>query len=572
MAKRSSSNMVYSYLSTQRRSLVGLTNKNKLFKYHRVFFIAFIFLLKNQLIFCQNAFPHLAKKGNATQLIVHGKPFIILGGELGNSTATTLEYMQPVWGKLKAMNLNTVLIPVYWELIEAEEGKFDFSLYQDLIIEARKNNLKIVFLWFGTWKNSMSSHVPAWVKLNQEKFPRSKDESGKSQEILSCFSENVLQADLQAFENLMRFIKDFDTNDETVIMMQVENEIGMLPSARDYQTLANEAFIKEVPVDLIEYLQKNNEKLVPEFIKIWKENGYKKLGTWEEIFGKGLATDEIFMAYFYSKFTNKITDAGKKIHPIPMFVNAALNRIGKEPGQYPSAGPLPHLIDVWKSGGAAIDFLAPDFYNPDFKQWCDLYARQSNPVFIPEHAFDNTVAAKALFAFANYEAIGFSPFSIESAEKPTDEPLGKMYQLIKELTPLITQNQGQNKIKGVLLSKMNPETTVRLGKYELTCKHDYTLSWTAGDRTQDWLQGSAIIIQTGEDEFYIAGTGVVITFKYQENKDINVGLLKVEEGKFVENKWTILRHLNGDQTHQGRHINIPLGQFATQRVVLYSFK
>jgi hypothetical protein len=558
-------------------SFVGMTNLYKSLKYQGFLYIAFVILLKTQSVFCQNTIPHLERKGTAMQLIVEGKPFLILGGELGNSTATTTQNMQPVWGKLKAMNLNTVLVPVYWELIESEEGKFDFSLYQNLILEARKNGLKIVFLWFGSWKNSMSSHAPAWVKLNQEKYPRVKDNTGRSQEILSSFSENVLQADLQAFENLMRFIRDFDTKEQTVIMLQVENEIGMLPSARDYQSLANEAFSKEVPAELIDYLQKNKEKLVPEFLQIWKTNGYKKIGTWEELFGKSVATDEIFMAYFYAKFTHKIAEAGKKIHPIPMFVNAALNRIDKEPGQYPSAGPLPHLMDVWKAAGSAIDFLAPDFYNPDFKHWCDLYTRQSDqihgdPLFVPEHVFDNTVAAKALYTIAHYEGLGFSPFSIESIEKPSEEPLGKIYTLINELTPQITQNQGQNKIKGVLLSKINPETIVRLGKYEFTCKHDYTLSWTAGAKTDNWQMGSAIIIQTGEDEFYVAGTGVVITFKHQENKDLNVGLLKVDEGNFIENKWTVSRHLNGDQTHQGRHVNIPTGQFGMQRVELYLFK
>jgi Domain of unknown function (DUF5597)/Glycosyl hydrolases family 35 len=531
-----------------------------------------IFACTFQTVFSQNTLPYLTKKGTTTQLIVDGKPFIILGGELGNSSATTPQYMQPIWSKLKTMNLNTVLVPVYWELIEAQEGKFDFSLYQDLIIEARKNELKIVFLWFGSWKNSMSSHAPAYVKLNQEKYPRVKDNTGRSQEILSSFSENVLKADRQAFENLMRFIKDFDSKSPTVIMVQVENEIGMLPSARDYQALAIDAFKKDVPTELTQYLKQNKDKLVPEFLQIWQANGYKTLGNWEEIFGKGLHTDEIFMAWYYAKFTNQITEGGKKIYPLPMFVNAALNRVGREPGVYPSAGPLPHLMDVWKAAGMAIDFLSPDFYNPDFKYWCDLYIRQGDPLFVPEHAFDNTVAAKSLYAIAHYDALGFAPFSIESTEKPQDEPLSKMYGLIKELTPLITNNQGKGTIKGVLLSKSNPETIVRLGKYELTCKHDYTLSWTAGAKTEDWSLASAIIIQTGEDEFYIAGTGVVITFKHRDNKDLNIGLLKVEEGKFDKDKWTIKRHLNGDQTHQGRHVNISVGQFGTQKVVVYVYK
>ena len=522
--------------------------------------------------FAQKSIPHLAKKGTSTQLIVDDKAFLILGGELGNSTATTTENMKTVWPKLKTMNLNTVLVPVYWELIEPQEGKFDFNLYQDLIIDARKNDIKIVFLWFGSWKNSMSSHAPAWVKLNQEKYPRVKDNAGRSQEILSSFSENVLQADKKAFENLMRFIKDFDAKDRTVIMMQVENEIGMLPSARDYQTLANQAFKIDVPAELTQYLKSHKEQLVPEFLNIWKTNGYKTTGNWEEIFGKGLHTDEIFMAYYYSKFTNNITEAGKKIYPLPMFVNAALNRAGREPGNYPSAGPLPHLMDVWKAAGTAVDFLSPDFYNPDFKHWCDLYIRQGDVLFVPEHVFDNTAAAKALFTIGHYEGLGFSPFSIESTQKPEEEPLGKMYSLIKELTPLITTNQGQDKIKSVLLSKTESETIVRLGKYEFTCKHDYTLSWTPGARTETWPMSNAIIIQTAENEFFVAGTGVVITAKPRENKELNVGLLKVDEGNFINNKWTMKRHLNGDQTHQGRHINIPTNQFGIQKVEFYEYR
>ena len=523
-------------------------------------------------ISAQNSIPRLIKKGNVTQLIVDEKPFLVLGGELGNSTATTTENMKSVWPKLKTMNLNTVLVPVYWELIEPIEGQFDFNLYQDLILEARQNEMKLVFLWFGSWKNSMSSHAPAWVKLNQDKYPRVKDNTGRSQEILSSFSENVLKADKNAFEKLMQFVKDVDSRDRTVLMIQVENEIGMLPSARDHQTLANEAFDKPVPSELMTYLQEKKDNLVPEFREIWKRNGYKTTGNWEEVFGKGLHTDEIFMAYFYADFTDKIAEAGKKIYPLPMFVNAALNKAGREPGNYPSAGPLPHLMDVWKSAGKAIDFMSPDFYNPDFKHWCDLYTRQGDMLFVPEHVFDQTVAAKALYTIGHYEGIGFSPFSIESTQKPEDEPLGKMYGLIKELNPLITSNQGTGKIKGIMLSKSDPETIIRLGKYEFTCKHDYTLSWTPGSKTETWPLGSAIIIQTAENEFYMAGSGIVITTKSTENKDLNIGLLKVDEGNFINNRWTVKRHLNGDQTHQGRHINIGTNQFGIQRVEFYEYR
>ena len=525
-----------------------------------------------QLSIAQNSLPALRKQGDVTQFIVDGKPFIMLGGELGNSSASTIENMQAIWPKLKAMHLNTVLIPVYWELLEPQEGKFDFSLIRDLISEARKHDIKIVFLWFGSWKNSMSSHAPAWVKLNQDKYPRVKDNTGRSQEILSSFSENNLQADLRAFEKLMGFIKEFDGTRHTVIMVQVENEIGMLPSARDYQELATAAFQKPVPAELIQYLQQNKEKLVPEFLQIWKNQGYKTSGNWEAVFGKGLHTDEIFMAWYYSKFANKITAAGKKIYPLPMFVNAALNRPGREPGNYPSAGPLPHLMDVWKAAGPAIDFLAPDFYNPDFKHWNDLYTRQGDPLFVPEHRFDPTVAAKAIYTIGHYNALGFSPFSIESTEKPSEEGLGKMYQLIESLTPLITSNQGKGKIEGVLLDKTNVETIVRMGKYEFTFKHEFTLGWSPGASAAEWPMAGAMLIQTGEDEFYLAGTGVVVTFKPVSDPALNIGILKVDEGAFEQNQWKVLRHLNGDQTHQGRHVRIPYGQYGVQRFELYVYR
>ena len=280
----------------------------------------------------QHQMPHLKKQGKTTQLIVDDKPFLILGGELGNSSFTSLEYMEPIWPKLKTMNMNTVLAPVYWELIEPAEGKFDFELLDQLIKEARKNDLKIVFLWFGSWKNSMSSHAPSWVKKNQERFPRIKDDKGISHEILTPFSENNLQADLKAYQELMKHIKKIDGNDHTVIMIQTENEIGMLPTARDYSLLANERFQENVPAELMQYLERNKENLVPEFSEIWEKNGFKNSGTWEEIFGTGSQTDEIFMAWYYSKFTNSVVEAGKAVYPLPMYVNAALNRPGRKPG------------------------------------------------------------------------------------------------------------------------------------------------------------------------------------------------------------------------------------------------
>jgi beta-galactosidase GanA len=516
--------------------------------------------------------PHLAKQGQTAQLIVDGRPFIILGGELGNSSFTSLEYMKPLWPRLSAMHLNTILAPVFWELIEPEEGVFDFNLLDELILEARDYKLKLVILWFASWKNSMSSHVPSWVKLNQDRFPLVKDDLGKSHEILTPFSENNLQADLKAFEALMTHLREFDHSEQTVIMVQVENEIGMLPVARDYHPLANEKFLEDTPSELIKYLQVNKENLVPEFRAVWEEKGSKTSGTWEDLFGEGTHTDEIFMAWYFSKYTNTIIEAGKVIYPLPMYVNAALNRPGWKPGEYPSAGPLPHLMDVWKAAGKSIDFLSPDFYTPDFKHWNDLYTRQNNPLFIPEHRFDNTVAAKAAYAIGHYEALGFAPFSIESGNDPENEALGKMYDLIEQLSPLIAIKQGQNLIDGVLLDKKNPESILNFGEYELRVRHSYTLGWEDGSENELWEPSGAIIIQSGEKEFYIAGSGFVITFANSKEPDLNPGILKNEEGRFENGVWVITRHLNGDQTHQGRHIRVFSENYTIQKLKLYDYE
>ena len=524
--------------------------------------------------------PHLEQKGKTYQLMVDGNPFLILGGELGNSSFTSLEYMKPNWKKLTELNLNTVLAPIYWELIEPVEDKFDFDLYDKLINEARKNNLKLILLWFGSWKNSMSSHVPSWVKLDQERFPRAKDDQGRSQEILSPFSNNNLQADLKAFRSLMQHIKDIDKNDHTIIMVQVENEIGMLPSARDYSELANERFNDSIPTDFIEYLSKNKENLVLEFKELWEKNGYKKSGTWKEIFGEGLHTYEIFMAWYFAKFTNAITEAGKEIYPLPMYVNAALNRPGRLPGEgYPSGGPLPHLMDIWKVGAPSIDFLAPDIYFPNIKYWCDLYVRQNNVLFIPEAGGDSLAAAKAFFTIGHYNSLGYSPFSIESIADPENEPLGKVYDLIKQIIPLITSNKDQYKIDAVLLDKELPESVLQFGDYEFTVEHSYTLGYEANSKNDQWETAGAIIIQTGENEFYLVGSGVVITFKNIKNPDLIVGILKDEEGKFIhqdsigdDRSWKVIRYLNGDQTHQGRHIRIFFNNYSIQRFELYNYK
>src|SRR5271157_2269378 len=231
--------------------------------------------------------PHLQKQGTATQLVVDGAPFLALAGELGNNTATSLENMQPIWSRLVSGNLNCVLAAVSWAQMEPAEGKYEFALVDGLIQEARRNNLKLVFLWFGSWKNGLSSYAPYWVKKDYRRFPRIQIRGGKSIELLSTFSDATRDADARAYRALMRHIKEVDGQQHTVIMMQVENEVGVLRDSRDRSAPADRAFAGSVPRELMSYLQQHKDTLSPELREVWTANGSKASGTWEEVFGPG---------------------------------------------------------------------------------------------------------------------------------------------------------------------------------------------------------------------------------------------------------------------------------------------
>jgi beta-galactosidase GanA len=516
----------------------------------------------------QNRQPYLRKQGTATQLIVDDKPFLVLGGELGNSSSSSLEYMAPIWPRLAALKLNTVLVPVYWELLEPAEGKYDFTLVDGLIRDARKHNLKLVPLWFGSWKNSMSSYAPAWVKRDQRRFPRSQDSKGNGMEILSPFSKENVETDAHAFSAFMRHVREVDTDHDTVIMVQVENEIGMIPESRDRSQIANELFNQRVPVELMNYLQQHKDQLIPEFRTVWATNNFKMTGTWEEIFGTGPETDEIFMAWYFARYTNRVAETGKAEYALPMFVNAALIRPGHRPGQYPSAGPLPHLMDVWRAGAPKIDFLSPDIYFQNFAEWVRRYDRSGNPVFIPEAMPGPVDSVNVLYAIGQHNAIGFSPFSIDSLDGETTAAVTESYELLTQLTALVLANQGKGTMAGLLPEgpEQRQPQQLRLGNQVLYIGFDKPTN------ENEKILSGGLVIALGPDEYLFAGTGLTITFETAGTGDPLVGLLAVDEGKYVEDQWVAGRRLNGDQTHQGRHVRLGAGKFGIQRVKVYRYR
>jgi beta-galactosidase GanA len=280
----------------------------------------------------------------------------------------------------------------------------------------------------------------------------------------------------------------------------------------------------------------------------------------------------LFIAWYFADFTNKVTAAGKKEYALPMFVNAALNRPNAKPGDYPSGGPLPHLIDIWKAAAPSIDFLSPDFYNPNFKYWNDLYTRKDNPLFIPEIRFEPSVAANVFYAVGHYHAIGFSPFSIESTNHPETEPIAKSYEVLSQLNSLIAEHRGRNTMDAVLLDKNNSVDTLRFGDYQFTVKHDYTLGWSPNASEEVWPQSGGLVIQTAPDDFFVAGTGIVISFSAVSSGKVRTGILTIEEGDFVSGQWKRGRVMNGDQSHQGRHLRLEVDEFGIQKLTLYRYE
>ena len=531
------------------------------------FFAAVLLFTQSIVIAQQRRAPYLRKQGTATQLIVDDKPFLVLAGELGNSSSSNVEYMRPIWPKLATMNLNTVLIPVYWELLEPTEGKFDFSLIDGLIQDARKYNLRLVPLWFASWKNSMSSYAPSWVKTNQKRFPRSQERNGNGMEILSPFSKENVETDARAFAAFMRHLRETDGNDHTVIMIQVENEIGMIPDSRDRSAIANELFGQQVPSELMNYLDQHKEVLGPELRTLF-EASLNPRGSWKQVFGFGPSTDEVFMAWYFARYANRVAEAGKAEYPLPMFVNAALIRPGAMPGQYPSAGPLPHLMDVWRAGAPKIDFLSPDIYFQNFAEWVRRFDRSGNPIFIPEAMPGPIDSVNGMYAIGQHKAIGFSPFSIDSLDEQTTDALTSSYDLLKQLAPLILERQGKGLIAGLLPEgpEQRAPQQLRLGDYILNVTFD-----RPSPQNSNMLSGG-LVMATGPDEYLFAGTGLTITFETDKPGDPIVGLLSVDEGKYVNGQWVQGRRLNGDQTHQGRHVRLPPGSFGIQRVKLYRYR
>jgi len=535
--------------------------------------------------------PALKKRGEKTILTVDGKPFVALAGEVHNSDYSSLEYMDGIWKTADELGMNTLLIPMSWDIVEPKEGTFDFSLTEGLILQARHWGKKIVFLWFGSWKNAECMYAPAWVKRDVNRFRRAQIVKGMNKSgrtispsipvkipytTLSSLCREAMEADAKAFAAFMGFLKKFDGEEATVIAVQVENETGLLGAAREVSDEADALFAADVPADFAAYMKSHTDTMV-EDVKAAVEAGGS--GTWQETFGE--CAEELFSAYYTAKYVNYVAEAGKQVYPLPMAVNCWLDKGGK-PGSYPSGGPVSRVHEVWDFCAPAIDVYCPDIYVPAFLEVCREYTRRGNPLFIPEAATHSYCAPRMVYTVGHHHAVCYSPFGFDDIGKPFTAAQGFLFGMDVTDPALKTpQNFAEYAATAQNLSGLMPFITKKLGTNDLQADcgeaHDQGML-DFGDvkvlasfqgRMQSRNDGYLLAVRTSEDELYLMGNASGAMLMSGSGEMPNLDLTLVEEILFDRDGAPKTgRRLNGDEAAMN---NLAFGKPLVLRVKFFTY-
>jgi hypothetical protein len=501
--------------------------------------------------FAQNALnpiPKVIKKNGRHTLLVDGKPYLILGGQAHNSSAWP-GMLPQLWSSVAALHANTLEVPIYWEQIEPEHGKFDFSVVDALLEQARAHKVRLVLLWFATWKNGSNHYMPQWMKSNPTKYPNIIGRTGKPIDSPAPNAAATLDTDIKAFIKVMQHLKNADPQ-HTVIMVQVENEPGAWDTVRDYSPLAQKLFDGQVPAELLK----------PEVLKALNRPAVNN-GTWKTVFGD--RAEEYFHAWSVASFIGKVAAAGKAVYPLPLYANAALRDplTNPMPPNYESGGPTDNVIPIWKAAAPALDIVSPDIYlegSERILKVIELYDRPDNALFVPESSITPEMA-KYVYEVIARSGIGFSPFGIDS-NRPDGkgaalaerlEPFAKEYATFAPMMHQLAQWAFDGKISAVVEREDNGKQTVNLGAWQATVT--FGSGWRGNDVTVNAKPtGRAMIVKLGENKFVVIGSLCHITFSpLGSNAGKAWQYLKVEEGKYDKGTFKPIRILNGDETDWG---------------------
>ena len=505
------------------------------------------------------------------QFAVDGKPFFPLGGQSHNSSAYNADEIASAIAGVSALNGNMLEAPVYWEQVEKEEGNFDFASLDELVAACRKADIKLIILWFGTWKNGEMRYVPEWVKENTERFHRVVGFDGNEMTVLSGYCSATLEADAKAFEELCSYISNSQEAAETIIAIQVENEPGILGSDRDYSVPAGKAVKENVPGSLIGYIE--GRGCGPVF-ECWTEYGTKRNENWLDTFGfRGF---EYCEAWSIASYIDYIATAGQKHLQIPMYTNAWLGGDGWQvPGFYPAGGPIAPLLDIWKHATPHLATLAPDIYISHpvrYRTTCAAYARDDNPLFVPESGANNSNAMNMIRSIADYNAVGYACFAIDSVLdlegnlRDDARLFAASFMSTKAMLPLIQKYQGTGKIHAVYHEDDAMFLPIRLERYNGMVPYvDIGLLRNIKDHrhsrrpeAENRVPCFGYIIEAGPYELYLSGEFHLHLVPNKPPGWINAlrfptvatppDFLSVEEGTLDEDgRFTPLRKRNGDE-------------------------
>jgi len=498
--------------------------------------------------------PHFVEQNGRHALVVDGSPFLILGAQANNSSNYPSALVQ-VWPALEQLHANTLEMPVAWEQVEPVEGQFDFGFVDELVRQARAHDVRLILLWFATWKNTSPNYAPSWVKLDNERFPRIVRKDGGLHGTLSPLFQETLDADRRAFRELMRHLREIDGDRQTVIMVQVENEPGVYGSVRDYSATAQSLFAEAAPTELVDAL-------------------HASPGTWSEAFGDD--ADEFFHAWYVARFIGQVATAGREEYALPMYANAALRDPihDQDPMSYASGGPTWNVIEIYKTAAPNLAVLAPDMYARDDRTAIanfDRYNRPDNPLMVPEIGNAAEFARFFFYVFGN-NGVGFSPFGMDftgysnyplgarQVDAATIEPFAALYEAFAPIAHDWARIALEHRTWGVSKPDDNAVQTLALGEWIATVRYD---QWQFGGSDWTWLRrdpspilqaksGGVMIAELGQNEYLLFGQNARIELVPHDTEGVRGTLFdSVEEGRFLAGEWVTDRVWNGDQTDYG---------------------
>lgn len=514
-------------------------------------FVVFLFALR-PVLSQTPTIPRIEKSGGHYHLLVDGQPYFVLGAQVHNSSGWPGQLDQ-AWPVLAALHCNTVSVPVYWEAIEPAEGKFDFSTVDSIIEGARAHNLRVLLSWFGTWKNGAMTYVPAWIKENPAKYPPVLDSAHQPVEALSPLGEASRVADSKAFAALLNHVKSIDNAQHTVILVQVENEAGVLGSDRDYSAEADARFQEPVPSDMLAALGMPAQR-----------------GNWTSVFAE--RAPEAFMSYWTARYIDSVAEAGKSVYPLPMYVNVWPR---EQPGllrpgfSSPSGGAVAWLLPMWKRIAPHIDVISPDIYDENvdsYQSLLNLYNHADNPLYVPETGGSIAHSKNMFLTFASPNSLGISIFGVDGGLSAQDlvaykgwaSEVAMDFALIGPAASTIRSLNDAGHLQAAIEEDGLANPAMNFDQFDVAVRFGPVTNGYGGFRGRGNPQrnGRVLVGQLSQDEFLIAGMNANLIFAPKLGSKLTRAMLvTVEEGHFEGGVWHRDRLLNGDETAFGVTLN-----------------